>query len=93
MTPEPAESLRNSQSPEKACTDKPVQVRGHPPHTTYRYNPTPKVHHEISKATMAPTSPKSHTITNSQLINTLSNRATKAVHAITKVLSWDCKNL
>ena len=33
MTPEEAESLRNSQSPVKASDDKPVQVSGQPPQT------------------------------------------------------------
>lgn len=31
MTPEEMESLTNSQSPEKASMEKPVQVRGQPP--------------------------------------------------------------
>ena len=33
ITPEEAESLRNSQSPVKASKDKPVQVSGQPPQT------------------------------------------------------------
>lgn len=92
MTPEAAESLMNSQSPEKASTEKPVHVKGHPPHRRYPNNPTAKTPHEMSKATTAPTIPKSNTNTKSQPINTLTSKAAKETHVITKILSWDCKN-
>ncbi|KAE8099966.1 hypothetical protein FH972_017908 [Carpinus fangiana] len=92
MTPEAAESLMNSQSPEKACTEKLVLVCGHPPHRRYPNIPIAKTLHEMSKATTAPTSPKSQTNTKSQLINTLTSKAAKDSHVIKKFLSWDCKN-
>lgn len=54
MTPEAKESLRNSHSPEKACVEKPDQVKGQPPYAVYAYIPKTNTHQEISKLIAAP---------------------------------------
>lgn len=68
MTPEAVDSLTNSQRPEKASIEKPVQLSGHQPHVTYPSSTKKETHQEISKAIAAPTTPKSKTYTKSQLI-------------------------
>jgi hypothetical protein len=61
MTPEAADSLTNSQRPQKACAENPVQVEGHQPQEVYMNNPITITHQDISKAIAAPITPKSRT--------------------------------
>jgi len=41
ITPNAAESLRNSHNPKKASIEKPLNVRGHPPNVVSPYKPRP----------------------------------------------------